>query len=196
VTVTVTATIPVGARVQTQTDAQGHYSLLGPAAARVAVAVSSPPDAAVQFSGDSRFGPAQDQTVDFVLHRILTFPPVGDPAISGTIHGDDVIPDTAFGGRCHAVACVLVNVDCCNGGRGAELTLSWNDASRELVLYEPADYTSPGVPGTRVCCGSPLSTVFYPVEVSVIAVGFESVNGTPPGPNDFQTFQLTARPRQ
>ena len=192
-TVLVTA-IPVGTKVQTQTDAQGHYSLPGPAATQLNVAVSSPSDASVRFSAESRGGLSpQDQSVDFVLHRILTFPSGGDSTISATIYGDDVIPDTAFGGRCVSVACVLVDV---NGAPGAELTLSWSDPSRELVIYEPGDYTSPGVPGTRVCCGSPLSTIFYPVEVSVIAVGFESVRGAPPGPNDSQTFQLTARRRQ
>jgi len=195
---TVVATgVPVGARVETQTDAQGRYSLSGPVASQVAVAVSSPSAAAVRYTGDSRGGlPTVDQTVDFVLHRKLSFESSGSSTVAGTIYGDEVIPDTAFGGRCVSVACIIVDVDCCVGAAAVDLTLSWNDPAHNLAVYLPADYTSRGVPGTRVCCQSPLATVFYPVEVSVIAIGFERAHDRPPGPTDSQSFQLTARPRR
>jgi hypothetical protein len=194
-TVVVTA-VPVGTRVETQTDARGRYSLPGPAATQVSVAVSSPSGAAVRYTGDSRGGlPAVDQTVDFVLHRKLSFASIGSSTLTGAIYGDEVIPDTAFGGRCVSVACVLVDVDCCGSAPGIGLTLSWDDPSSELVVYLPVDYTAPGVPGTRVCCRSPLSTIFYPTETSVVAIGFERVRGAVPGANDVQKFQLMARPR-
>jgi len=52
------------------------------------------------------------------------------------------------------------------------------------------------LPPTRVCCGSRLTTVYsFNGDFDVVAIGFESVRGRPPGPNDSVTFQLTAKPR-
>jgi len=188
---------PGGAVVRSKTDAQGRYSVLGPKASYVAVTVGSPPQAGGRFPAQSRFGvPASDQTIDFVLHRDWSLYANGS-SVTGTIHGDEIFADGRFLDRCTSVACVVVEVDCCASDRGIDLTLSWDDPSRALVLYLPADYTSSGAPATRVCCGSPLSTIYYLNEdVDAVAIGFEAVRGAPPAPNDSQTFRLTATARQ
>ena len=179
------------------TDAQGHYIVAGPSSGRVAMYVWSPSGALIDYTAQARYDlPAGSQTVNFIVHPLVTLPR-GDSTISGVIHGDEIAADDEFGGSCSATSCIVVTLDCClTGAKDVELTLSWNDPSRRLVLYVPHyDYFPfPVPPAARVCCGSPLTTTYsFNFDYDRVAVGFESVGGGVPAADDSQTFQLTAK---
>jgi hypothetical protein len=195
--------IPSGygrADVPVRTDAQGHYRLEGRQGGRAAVGVWSPADAATQYATQYKYDlPTQDQRVDFVVHPKVALQYGGDTTLTGVIHGDQFIGDDELGGRCASIGCIVVDFECCGPHRATavQLTLSWADPSRQLVFYIPDfEYlprSLPVPPAARVCCGSPLTTVYtFNADFDRIVIGFESVNGAPPGPNDLQTFQLTA----
>jgi len=185
-----------------RTDAQGHYSLKGRQGGRAAVGVWSTSDVATQYATQYKYDlPTQDQRVDFVVHPRVTLQYGGDTTLTGVIHGDQFIPDDELGGRCASIGCIIVDFECCGPSRAAavQLTLSWADPSRQLVFYIPDfEYlprSLPVPPAARVCCGSPLTTVYtFNADFDRIVIGFESVRGAPPGPNDLQTFQLAAKP--
>jgi len=190
-----------GADLTSKTDAQGHYSLKV-ASGILAIYVSSPDDAEVSYATQYKYGlGGHDQTVNFVVHPLLSLLYGADSTLTGTIHGDEFVADDDLGGRCASAGCIVVAFDCCgpvSGARRVELTLSWTDPSRQLVFYIPDfEYLPrhlPVTPATRVCCGSPLTTVYtFNADYDRIVIGFESVAGAPAAPGDSQTFQLTAR---
>jgi hypothetical protein len=180
----------------TRTGADGRYSFAQASSNRFSLYLYSPSEAAIQYTPLARYDiPGGNQTVDFILHPLVMLS--ADSTISGTIHGDEIAADDEFGGRCTSTACTVVTLDCCVASvKSVELTLSWNDPSRQLVIYVPHyDYFPiPVPPATRACCGSPLTTTYtFNGDYDRIAIGFEGAGGGPPLSADSQAFKLTAR---
>jgi hypothetical protein len=144
----------------------------------------------------------QNASVDFVFYPEIVIDP-HNGRFSGTLNGDELMSgdDTTFGGLCNTVPCKFINFSGFIGQPiSVEVRLRWSDPGRRLALYHfigDPDAIVVQRPVDRFCCSSD-----EPITMNVngyfdaIAVGFEAIDGHPPGPADTATFEVTAKARQ
>jgi hypothetical protein len=128
----------------------------------------------------------------------ITLPGTG--TVTGTVRGDDLLgQDVLFGGLCAHTPCKVMEFgEFIGNPRRFELTLRWNDPTRQLALYKFAgdpDVRVQVQPGERYAGPSELvATVSVSGYYDAIAVAFEQAGDGPPGPSDSQPFELTVQP--
>jgi hypothetical protein len=179
--------------VTSQTDEQGRFTLSSVDGGSIE-AWKSGYQSAWKLGGVT----PQNASVDFVLCPQIVID-AHDGRFSGTLNGDEMMSgdDVTFGGLCNKVPCKFINFAEFDGENiPVEVRLRWSDPNWRLALYhyrgDPDAIQTP--PAVRFCCSSD-----EPITMKVngyfdaIAVGFEEIDGHPPGLADIATFELTAK---
>jgi hypothetical protein len=180
--------------VTAQTDEQGHYTLSSVSSTIIGASKSG-------YESAWKLGVTrQTPSLDFVLYPKIVID-AHDGRFSGTLNGDEMMSgdDVTFGGLCEKVPCKFINFATFNfDDIPVEVRLRWSDPSQRLALYhfrgDPDSFPLAQRPAARFCCSSD-----EPITMKVngyfdaIAVGFEEVDGHPPGLADTATFELTAK---
>jgi hypothetical protein len=183
----------------TITDEEGRYRVSSVSAKKVAIAIGIWEDSDLKYDAQFEYVDPRDQTLNFVMHRRFSAP-VDGTAVTGTISGDEIIAADDYGGRCAHTACKLVGFQSVAFVPKVEIRLRWTDPSRQLAIYiSNADTDFPPwalpAPADRHCCSSELvATYTFSGESDEFAIGFEQVDGHPPGPAEAQEFELTISP--
>ena len=180
--------------VASQTDEQGRYTLSSVAAVTDIGAWKSGYQS-VWKVGVTR----SNASVDFVLYPEIVID-AHDGRFSGTLNGDEMMSgdDVTFGGLCKKVPCKFVNFGNFIGQPiPVEVRLRSSDPNRRLALYHfvgDPDAILVQQPVDRFCC-----SLDEPIAMKVsgyfdaMAVGFEEIDGHPPGLADTATFEVTAK---
>jgi hypothetical protein len=141
----------------------------------------------------------QNASLDFVLYPAIVINAYNG-RFSGTLNGDEMMSgdDVTFGGLCNKVPCKFINFDNFGGQPiPVEVRVRWSDSNRRLALYHfigDPDSILVQQPVDRFCCSSD-----EPIAMKVsgyfdaIAVGFEEIDGHPPGLADTAAFEVTAK---
>ena len=181
-----------GIRCDTQTDAQGRYTIESLSMEPTALGARKP---GYQVAWWKRVS-AQDATASFVLHPSVPLSAFGS-TITGTIAGEEFQGDAfLFGALCSHTPCKVMKFDGFIGApRQTEVRLRWADSTHQLALYKLDGDPDSGKPALRYCCSTEIvETISVSGYFDAIAVAFEQAGGQPPAPSDSETFELTVRP--
>jgi hypothetical protein len=179
--------------VTAQTDEQGRYTLSSVASGDIGAWKSG--YQSVWKVGVTR----QNASVDFTLYPEIVID-AHSGRFSGTLNGDEMMSgdDVTFGGLCKRVPCKFINFAVFVGQPiPVEVRLRWSDPTRRLALYHfvgDPDALLVQQPVDRFCCSSdePIS-MHVSGYFDAIAVGFEEIDGHPPGLADTAAFEVTAK---